>query len=185
MCSFSRRMLSACCLRSPGSRQSRRCITFYRDIQRSSPELRRDWAASLCRNFRPASALHFCRSRPRSMPRCWANDCAQHDAQCWLVNTGWTGGVFGVGKRMSLKHTRAMVHAALDGRLANAEFVTEDAFGLSIPTACPDVPSELLHPRNAWADKQAYDRAGAAAGSEVRGELSQVRCAGECSRRRP
>ena len=81
----------------------------------------------------------------------------QHDAQCWLVNTGWTGGAFGVGKRMSLKHTRAMVHAALDGRLANVEYITEEAFGLSIPTSCPDVPSELLHPRNAWADKQAYD----------------------------
>ena len=82
----------------------------------------------------------------------------QHDAQCWLINTGWTGGAFGVGQRMSLKHTRAMVHAALDGRLAKAEFVTEDAFGLSIPTSCPDVPSELLHPRNAWASKEAYDK---------------------------
>ncbi|HTZ89915.1 MAG TPA: phosphoenolpyruvate carboxykinase (ATP) [Alloacidobacterium sp.] len=81
----------------------------------------------------------------------------EHDAQCWLVNTGWTGGAFGVGERMSLKHTRAMVHAALDGRLAKAEYVTEDAFGLSIPTSCPDVPSALLHPRNAWADKKAYD----------------------------
>ena len=59
---------------------------------------------------------------------------------------------------MSLRHTRAMVHAALDGRLAKAEFVTEDAFGLSIPTSCPDVPGELLHPRNAWADKEAYDK---------------------------
>ncbi|HEX3436911.1 MAG TPA: phosphoenolpyruvate carboxykinase (ATP) [Pseudacidobacterium sp.] len=82
----------------------------------------------------------------------------QHNAQCWLVNTGWTGGAFGTGKRMSLKHTRAMVHAALDGRLAKAEYVTEDAFGLSIPTSCPDVPGELLNPRNAWADKQAYDK---------------------------
>jgi len=81
----------------------------------------------------------------------------QHRAECWLVNTGWTGGAFGVGRRMSLKHTRAMVHAALDGRLAGAEFVTEDAFGLSIPTNCPDVPGELLNPRNAWADKDAYD----------------------------
>jgi phosphoenolpyruvate carboxykinase (ATP) len=81
----------------------------------------------------------------------------EHDAQCWLVNTGWTGGVFGVGKRMSLKHTRAIVHAVLDGRLAQSEYVTEAAFGLSIPTTCPDVPSELLHPRNAWADKLAYD----------------------------
>src|SRR5271169_4840929 len=82
----------------------------------------------------------------------------EHDAQCWLVNTGWTGGVFGAGKRMSLKNTRAIVHAALDGRLAKAEYVTEEAFGLSIPTSCPDVPDELLHPRNAWADKQAYDK---------------------------
>lgn len=81
----------------------------------------------------------------------------EHDAQCWLVNTGWTGGAFGTGKRMSLKHTRAMVHAALDGRLAKVDYVTEEAFGLSIPTSCPDVPGELLNPRNAWADKQAYD----------------------------
>jgi len=81
----------------------------------------------------------------------------EHNAQCWLVNTGWTGGAFGVGKRMSLPHTRAMVHAALDGRLAQAEFTTEPAFGLSIPATCPGVPSELLNPRNAWADKAAYD----------------------------
>jgi phosphoenolpyruvate carboxykinase (ATP) len=81
----------------------------------------------------------------------------EHSARCWLVNTGWSGGAFGVGKRMSLRHTRAMVHAALDGRLAQADFVTEEAFGLSIPTTCPDVPAELLNPRNAWADKAAYD----------------------------
>src|SRR6202008_1250197 len=54
----------------------------------------------------------------------------EHNAQCWLVNTGWCGGVFGVGQHMTLKHTRAMVHAALDGRLAQTEFVTEPAFGL-------------------------------------------------------
>ncbi len=82
----------------------------------------------------------------------------QHNAQCWLVNTGWTGGAFGTGCRMSLPHTRALVNAALDGRLAQSEYVTESAFGLSIPTSCPDVPSEILNPRNAWADKAAYDR---------------------------
>jgi phosphoenolpyruvate carboxykinase (ATP) len=81
----------------------------------------------------------------------------EHDAQCWLVNTGWSGGGFGVGKRMSLKHTRALVHAALDGRLALAEFRTEPAFGLSVPTACPGVPAELLNPRNVWPDRNAYD----------------------------
>ncbi len=82
----------------------------------------------------------------------------QHNAACWLVNTGWSGGKFGIGKRMSLKITRALVNAALDGRLEKFEFVTEPAFGLSIPVSCPDVPAEILNPRNAWADKAAYDK---------------------------
>ena len=85
----------------------------------------------------------------------------QHNASCWLVNTGWSGGKFGVGKRMSLKITRALVNAALDGRLSKVEFVTEAAFGLHIPVSCPDVPVEILNPRNAWADKAAYDKTAA------------------------
>jgi phosphoenolpyruvate carboxykinase (ATP) len=85
----------------------------------------------------------------------------QHGASCWLVNTGWSGGRFGVGKRMSLKITRALVNAALDGRLDKVEFVTESAFGLSIPVSCPEVPAEILNPRNAWADKEAYDKTAA------------------------
>ncbi len=82
----------------------------------------------------------------------------QHNAACWLVNTGWSGGRFGVGKRMSLKHTRAIVNAALDGKLDNVQFVTEPAFGLSIPVECPGVPRAILNPRNAWTDPVAYDR---------------------------
>jgi phosphoenolpyruvate carboxykinase (ATP) len=74
------------------------------------------------------------------------------------VNTGWTGGAFGTGKRMSLKHTRAIVHAVLNGSLSKAEYATESAFGLSIPLSCPEVPAEVLNPRNAWADKHAYDK---------------------------
>jgi len=85
----------------------------------------------------------------------------QHNASCWLVNTGWSGGKFGIGKRMSLKITRALVNAALDGRLEKVEFVTEPAFGLSIPVSCPEVPAEILNPRNAWADKEAYDKTAA------------------------
>ena len=81
-----------------------------------------------------------------------------HTAECWLVNTGWTGGKYGVGKRMSLPYTRAMVHAAVDGKLSKGQFATESAFGLRIPTSCPGVPPELLNPRNAWKDKDAYDR---------------------------
>jgi phosphoenolpyruvate carboxykinase (ATP) len=82
----------------------------------------------------------------------------QHNAACWLVNTGWSGGKYGVGKRMALRITRALVNAALGGELERVEFTTEPAFGLHIPVSCPQVPSEILNPRNSWADKQAYDR---------------------------
>jgi phosphoenolpyruvate carboxykinase (ATP) len=86
----------------------------------------------------------------------------QHHATCWLVNTGWSGGKFGVGQRMSLKHTRALVNAVLDGQFDPGspnpvEFVTEPAFGLHIPVTCPGIPAEILNPRNVWADKTAYD----------------------------
>jgi len=84
-----------------------------------------------------------------------------HNADCWLVNTGWSGGKFGVGSRMSIKYSRALVSAALNGQLDNVEFVTEPAFGLHIPVSCPGVPAEILNPRNAWADKAAYDQTAA------------------------
>jgi phosphoenolpyruvate carboxykinase (ATP) len=80
----------------------------------------------------------------------------EHDVECWLVNTGWTGGPYGVGKRMSIAHTRAMVNAAIEGRIP-AEFEKEPFFGLMIPKHVPDVPSEVLNPRQMWADKNAYD----------------------------
>jgi phosphoenolpyruvate carboxykinase (ATP) len=82
----------------------------------------------------------------------------QHNSACWLVNTGWSGGKFGVGERMSIMISRALVHAALAGHLDKVAFVTEPAFGLHIPVSCPDVPTQVLNPRNAWADKEAYDR---------------------------
>jgi phosphoenolpyruvate carboxykinase (ATP) len=85
----------------------------------------------------------------------------EHDAQCWLVNTGWQGGPYGVGKRMDIPYTRAMVDGAVEGTLAQVEFEVEPTFGLTIPKTCPGVPSNLLNPRNAWADKAAYDRAAA------------------------
>ncbi len=81
----------------------------------------------------------------------------RHGVQCWLVNTGWTGGPFGVGQRMRLSHTRAMVRAALAGQLDRVATVPDPAFGLAVPTAVPDVPSEVLLPRHTWADPAAYD----------------------------
>ncbi|GAC1659951.1 MAG: phosphoenolpyruvate carboxykinase (ATP) [Candidatus Elarobacter sp.] len=82
---------------------------------------------------------------------------AHHEVNCWLVNTGWTGGGYGVGTRMKIAYTRAMLNAAIEGRLANATFEHEPFFGLVIPTAVPDVPGHVLNPRNAWPDKAAYD----------------------------
>lgn len=75
----------------------------------------------------------------------------------YLINTGWTGGKYGVGKRMSLKDTRAIVTAALNGELAKVDFETEKYFGLSVPKSCPNCASEVLNPINTWADKNAYD----------------------------
>ncbi|MEA2553950.1 MAG: phosphoenolpyruvate carboxykinase [Fimbriimonadaceae bacterium] len=81
----------------------------------------------------------------------------KHGAQVWLVNTGWTGGAYGVGKRMSLPHTRAIVDAALAGQLDNVEFETDPIFGLQVPLSCPGVPSEVLNPRQTWPNPSEYD----------------------------
>ncbi|SFJ46690.1 phosphoenolpyruvate carboxykinase (ATP) [Thermoflavimicrobium dichotomicum] len=82
----------------------------------------------------------------------------KHDVAVYLVNTGWTGGPYGIGKRMNLTYTRAMVRAAIEGKLKEVEYTTDPIFGLSIPVECPDVPSEILNPRNTWEDKEAYDQ---------------------------
>ena len=82
---------------------------------------------------------------------------AHHKVDCWLVNTGWTGGAYGVGKRMKIAYTRAMLNAAIEGRLAGVKYETEPFFGLAVPTEVPDVPADVLNPRNAWPDKSAYD----------------------------
>jgi phosphoenolpyruvate carboxykinase (ATP) len=81
----------------------------------------------------------------------------QHGAHVWLVNTGWTGGPFGTGSRMSLEHTRAMVRAALAGELDGVDTVADPVFGMAVPVSVPDVPSEVLQPRGTWADPAAYD----------------------------
>ena len=81
----------------------------------------------------------------------------RHGAPVWLVNTGWTGGPFGVGKRMSLAHTRALLRAALAGALKDVPFAPDPVFGLAIPASCPGVPDGVLRPRDAWPDTAAYD----------------------------
>lgn len=82
---------------------------------------------------------------------------ARHDARVWLVNTGWTGGPFGTGRRMKIAYTRAMVRAALSGALDHVQYERDPIFNLDVPTSCPDVPADVLKPRNTWADPAAYD----------------------------
>lgn len=86
-----------------------------------------------------------------------AEKMGKHGADCWLVNTGWSGGAYGTGKRMSLKHTRAIIDAIHSGELSTAETELFPTFNLHIPTSCSNVPSELLDPRKAWSDKAAFE----------------------------
>src|SRR5204862_7215640 len=86
---------------------------------------------------------------------------AEHKADCWLVNTGWTGGAFGTGSRMPIKATRALLNAALDGSLANVEMRIDPHFKFRVPVKVPEkygpVDAAILNPRDTWADKGAYD----------------------------
>jgi phosphoenolpyruvate carboxykinase (ATP) len=81
----------------------------------------------------------------------------KHSVNVWMINTGWTGGPYGVGSRMKLKYTRLMITAALEGKLDDVNFVNDPIFGVAVPVECPGVPAELLTPRNTWSDEKAYD----------------------------
>ncbi len=100
----------------------------------------------------------FMAQRPSVYAQLLGKKIQQHDVQCWLVNTGWTGGPYGVGARMKLAYTRAMVNAALDGDLDNVEYVMDPVFGVMVPTSCPGVPADVLQPRNTWEDKATFDQ---------------------------
>jgi phosphoenolpyruvate carboxykinase (ATP) len=81
----------------------------------------------------------------------------ENKVNVWLVNTGWSGGSFGVGSRMKLSYTRSMITAALTGQLEAVKFDTLPVFGLQMPSECPNVPAEILNPRTTWKDKDAFD----------------------------
>jgi phosphoenolpyruvate carboxykinase (ATP) len=81
----------------------------------------------------------------------------KNNSTCWLVNTGWTGGPYGVGKRMEILYTRALLNAALEGILDEVEMYEDPVFGFQVPVSVPGVPIEVLNPRNTWNDKVAYD----------------------------
>jgi phosphoenolpyruvate carboxykinase (ATP) len=81
----------------------------------------------------------------------------KHQVNVWMINTGWSGGPYGIGSRMKLGYTRAMITAALNGALDGVEYTTHPVFGMLMPESCPGVPAEILNPRSTWADKTAYD----------------------------
>ena len=99
----------------------------------------------------------FMPRRPEAYGNLLHDQIAHHEATCWLVNTGWTGGAYGTGKRMPIKATRGLLTAALDGSLNGAEFRKDPNFGFDVPVAVHDVDNSLLNPRDTWADKDAYD----------------------------
>jgi phosphoenolpyruvate carboxykinase (ATP) len=108
-------------------------------------------------NFSPCFGGVFLPRPPVTYAKQLADKIAKHGANVWLLNTGWTGGPYGTGSRFKLSYTRAFVTAILNGSLANAKFKPDEVFGLPIPESVPGVPSEVLHPRNTWKDKGAYD----------------------------
>jgi phosphoenolpyruvate carboxykinase (ATP) len=112
-------------------------------------------------NFSTCFGSPFLPLRPKVYAEMLGRRMQEHGAQCWLVNTGWFGGPYGVGSRMKLPYTRAMVRAVIDGELNDVPFVVEPNFGLTVPKSCPGVPPEFLDARGAWQDKAAYDKAAA------------------------
>ncbi len=107
--------------------------------------------------FSPCFGGPFLVWHPTKYAEMLAEKLRRHGAQTWLVNTGWSGGGHGVGARMKLKYTRAIVDAIHSGALDQVATVEDPIFGLAVPTSCPEVPTEILVPRNTWADKAAYD----------------------------
>lgn len=110
-------------------------------------------------NFSACFGAPFLPRHPKVYAKLLGERLERYNASCWLVNTGWVRGPFGVGHRMDLPLTRAMVDAALDGRLNDVPFEPHPVFGVLVPQSCPGVPQEMLDARGLWEDKAAYDRA--------------------------
>ena len=107
---------------------------------------------------------------------------SRHEVDCWLVNSGWTGGIYGVGRRMPIKVTRALVTGALDGSLKNVSFRTDPYFGFAVPTSVPGIEPHILYPMKTWKDKAAFDETARKLVRHVPGELPEIREARRCRR---
>ena len=107
--------------------------------------------------FSPCFGSPFMMLHPTFYARLLGEKIRRHNTCCWLVNTGWNGGPYGQGERISIAYTRAIVAAILDGKLSSATTREDPVFGIAVPTECPDVPAQVLQPRSTWKDPQAYD----------------------------
>lgn len=107
--------------------------------------------------FSPCFGEAFLPLHPTQYAGMLGQNMAQHQTNVWLVNTGWTGGAYGTGQRIKLKYTRAMITAALTGELYSVEYQPHPVFGVAVPKTCPNVPVEVLNPRDTWNDKEQYD----------------------------
>ncbi|WP_348799084.1 phosphoenolpyruvate carboxykinase (ATP) [Flavobacterium adhaerens] len=108
-------------------------------------------------NFSACFGAPFMPLHPTKYAEMLSKKMKEANVKVWLINTGWTGGAYGKGSRMKLKYTRAMITAALKGELDTVDFVNHKVFGIAIPQSCPEVPSEILNPRNTWEDPELYD----------------------------
>lgn len=106
--------------------------------------------------FSPCFGAPFMVRHPYEYAKMLRERLIKHDARCWLVNTGWVGGPFGIGKRISIRHTRNMLNAALDGKLDEVEYRKDQLFGFEVPKTCPNVPDDVFEPENSWGNKKEY-----------------------------
>ena len=110
--------------------------------------------------FSACFAAPFLTRRPGIYANLLGEKVRKHGVACWLVNTGWAGGPYGIGHRMKLEHTRAMIHAAVSGQLDDVPMAPDSVFRVLVPKTCPNIPAALLDARGMWQDKSSYDRAG-------------------------
>ncbi|MNQ26776.1 Phosphoenolpyruvate carboxykinase [ATP] [compost metagenome] len=109
-------------------------------------------------NFSACFGAPFMPLHPTKYAEMLSTKMKEANVTVWLINTGWTGGAYGTGSRMKLKYTREMITAALNGELDGVDYVNHDVFGIAIPQSCPNVPNEILNPRNTWEDPKLYDK---------------------------
>jgi phosphoenolpyruvate carboxykinase (ATP) len=127
------------------------------------------------KTFSTCFASPFLPLKPRRYAELLRERMLKYSVPVWLVNTGWTGGPYGIGKRMSLTHTRALIHAALEGKLQQVAYQPDPIFGLEVPVEAPGVPSSILQPRNAWSDPQEYDTKAKALAESFAREFAKYR----------